>query len=227
MFGASPRYSRLLGSSEELDSKVEQQYFNSELRAWRGPLLLLVTLCSVATTLIVAAILSFSFKISTASTGVAAILSTKSITTCGPTAAHAQAFGCKFDIMSFSWLPEECYDGKLVSSFLKLQDWEHFGSFNSTDKPIPYEVVMRGERSYHVRWEHHLNHCAFMWQKLHRALTRGGPVDEYVGNLAHTQHCGHTLVQEAALSDKSEVNALINLKFPECGVEKRWFAGQK
>jgi hypothetical protein len=53
---------------------------------------------------------------------------------CGSTAAEAKARGCVFDVMSFSWLPRDCYDEELVAEFLQATDapWQWFSDSNLT-----------------------------------------------------------------------------------------------
>ena len=75
---------------------------------------------------------------------------------------------------------------------------------------------MLGEQDLYVRWEHHLHHCAYMWSKLHRAVKRGGPIDEYIANYHHTIHCGKMLVDEHRLYDLEDINTIIKVKYPEC-----------
>src|ERR1700759_2793022 len=39
---------------------------------------------------------------------------------CGNSSSEARDLGCKFDVISFSWLPPSCYDSSLSSAFASL-----------------------------------------------------------------------------------------------------------
>ena len=138
---------------------------------------------------------------------------------CGSSPSTARARNCSFDIMSFSWLPAPCYDGALTDEFLSRSDWSwwrYADQMNEERETVPQSVVGIGEHdSLFVVWEYHLQHCLFMWQKLHRALSPdGGYVDTYISNLNHTMHCQKMLMLRGV--ELSEVNTMIRIKYPDC-----------
>lgn len=45
---------------------------------------------------------------------------------CGSTPEEAKAKGCHFDTISFCWLPSECYDSELVSTFESTRNWHYY-----------------------------------------------------------------------------------------------------
>jgi len=144
---------------------------------------------------------------------------------CGSTPAEARSRGCRFDVMSFSWLPSRCYDAELAQAFDEVHEWEWFVDGNRT-QPVAHAEVMKGEYTgLFVNWEYHLRHCTAMWKKLHRALLRGGSgerggmqaIDGYIANYAHTEHCELILLGDRAIAFET-FNTRIQLKFPDCGM---------
>lgn len=138
---------------------------------------------------------------------------------CGSTAAEARDRGCNFDIMSFCWLPDNCYDAELSEDFENISSWEWFLDPNKS-QPVAYDEVMKGELTgLYVSWEYHLRHCTAMWKKMHRAVLGKGKiaVDSYIGDLGHTEHCGHQLLEDRDVGF-DEINTAIFIKFPDCGI---------
>ncbi len=145
---------------------------------------------------------------------------------CGTTPAEARARGCHFDVMSFSWLPDACWDAALSAEFDDEKPWKWWRyDEHGTLETISHEFVMTGEfTDVYVDQEYHVHHCIAMWKKLHRALLRGGQgaIDEYIGSYNHTLHCEEMLLEgEEPGMSLSVVNSVIRLKFPDCGV-LRW-----
>ncbi|KAF7587090.1 hypothetical protein BBP40_007729 [Aspergillus hancockii] len=140
---------------------------------------------------------------------------------CGHTAAEARARGCHFDIITFCWLPDRCYDAELSDSFEKLDDWKWYLDQNKT-QPVPKEEALQGELDgLYVSWEYHVQHCVYMWEKMHRALLGAGKaaIDTYIGPYSHTEHCGKMLLSRGEGYAMDDINTRIRLKFPDCGIE--------
>lgn len=136
---------------------------------------------------------------------------------CGSTPSSAVSAGCRFDPMSFSWLPPSCYDAKLIASFLAIKPWQWY--LNSSDaQPVPFEMVQQGIHDYlWVTREFHLFHCTYQWRKMHRAVLQGKPLDTYVGNYSHTEHCEYVLTKEVLELGMEVVDVQIQRKFVSCG----------
>ncbi|KAI9034914.1 uncharacterized protein KD926_005028 [Aspergillus affinis] len=140
---------------------------------------------------------------------------------CGHTAAEARARGCHFDIITFCWLPDRCYDAELSESFEKLDNWKWYLDQNKT-QPVPKEEALQGELDgLYVSWEYHVQHCVYMWEKMHRALLGAGKaaIDTYIGPYSHTEHCGKMLLSRGEGYAMDDINTRIRLKFPDCGIE--------
>ena len=86
------------------------------------------------------------------------------------------------------------------------------------------DKVRLGEGPCYVPWAHHLWHCGFLWRKMHKAVMAKTPVDSYIGNYTHTEHCSAIMAGE--VHGMLEVNTFMALKFPYCGDgELQWTAG--
>ena len=142
---------------------------------------------------------------------------------CGKTSEEARRNGCIFDTISFSWLVPECYDHELVEEFDKKIHTPFFKDTAGTMQATMDEV-RTGDNSYYVPWEHHLWHCGFLWRKMHKSIMAGTPVDSYIGNYTHTEHCSAIMAGE--IHGMEEVNTVMNLKFPYCGMgDLQWTCG--
>ena len=98
---------------------------------------------------------------------------------CGESPTLAIEKGCKFDPISFTWVPPACYDPGLQREFLSIADWSWYGD-EAGQKPIPKEEILTGQHDYaFVSFRYHIVHCAFMWKKMHRSL---------MGRSASTEH---------------------------------------
>lgn len=135
---------------------------------------------------------------------------------CGNSREEALAVGCQFDVMSFSWLPPDCYDGELVAEFEALGPWEWFDG--PEGRVVADEKAVREGRldRLYVTWEFHLLHCTFQWKKMHRALLAGRPIDSYIGNFSHTRHCEHMIMNRRTPLNSTGTDIFI--KYPSCGI---------
>ncbi|KXH40822.1 hypothetical protein CSAL01_13014 [Colletotrichum salicis] len=141
---------------------------------------------------------------------------------CGSTPQEARQKGCHFDIISFCWLPSQCYDAELSREFDEANDLEWFLDPNRTE-PLTHEQIMTGEYTgLYVNWEYHVRHCTAMWKKMHRAIIlRNGhgvkAIDGYIGQYEHTKHCEHMLLVGRNIAP-DVINTRIAVKYPDCGV---------
>lgn len=139
---------------------------------------------------------------------------------CGETPDEARERRCHFDIISFCWLPDECYDAELSQDFDDANQLEWFLDPNRT-QPVSHEQIMTGEYTgLYVNWEYHLRHCTAMWKKMHRAIFSDlgrGAIDGYIGSYEHTKHCGHMLLGDHSIAWDA-INTRIAVKYPDCGV---------
>jgi hypothetical protein len=137
---------------------------------------------------------------------------------CGTSIAEAKALGCHFDIITFCWLPDRCHDPELSKNFDHLSQWQWYRDHNLTQRVSKDEALTGELDGLYVSWEYHIEHCVYMWMKMHRALLGKGKraVDGYIGPYSHTLHCGKMLLSRFELTD---FNTRIRVKFPDCGIE--------
>ncbi|KAE8381907.1 hypothetical protein BDV26DRAFT_289107 [Aspergillus bertholletiae] len=139
---------------------------------------------------------------------------------CGSTPSEARKAGCHFDVISFCWLPDACYDAELSQQFDHENKLEWYLDPNRT-LPLSHQEIMTGEYTgLYVNWEYHLRHCTAMWKKMHRAVLGSGgreAIDGYIGVYEHTEHCEMMLLGDRSIEWEA-INTRIAVKFPDCGV---------
>lgn len=134
---------------------------------------------------------------------------------CGSSPEEALSRGCHFDLMSFCWLPDLCYDPSLTDDFIKAGPWKWYSAPDGGDE-IPEDIVRTGVYdNLFVSFDYHRNHCLHMWSKLHRAIIQGNPIDGYIGNYNHTLHCQEMLLDDDTPDDA--IMTIIKTKYPSCG----------
>lgn len=133
---------------------------------------------------------------------------------CGNSPAEALAAGCEFDVMSFAWSQQACFDRELMDDFLSRKNWTWW--VDEVDGvPLGLLDVRKGQYSQlFVTWEYHLVHCTYMWKKMHRAIQSGRPLDSYIANIDHTIHCEMMLLDDTV--DRGARNTIIGVKYPTC-----------
>jgi hypothetical protein len=141
------------------------------------------------------------------------------IAPCGNSSTEALAAGCHFDIISFSWLPDECYDAELAFEFKNFNNWAYYLDRNRT-WPVSQELALTGGfAGLYTEFEYHLRHCTYMWKKLHRAMLGKGKaaIDSINGQYTNTEHCSHMLLTRRDVN-LDVINAVIVVKYPDCGI---------
>lgn len=80
---------------------------------------------------------------------------------CGNSTEDASAAGCKFDVMSYTWVHPKCFDQELMYGFLGTSEWQWYGDEEGT-QPLVLHDVARGQHEYvYVTWEYYINHCTY------------------------------------------------------------------
>lgn len=80
---------------------------------------------------------------------------------CGNSTHDASAAGCKFDVMSYTWVHPRCFDQELMYDFLGSSEWTWYGSDDGT-QPLGLNEVARGQREYvYVTWKYYTTHCTY------------------------------------------------------------------
>lgn len=129
---------------------------------------------------------------------------------CGPHSSSATIVNCTFDLLSFSWFPDHYLseaDLEGEREFLALEEWKYkledgkevadIREFSNSRRPYAQDEKMGDVEPRYVytsgRW--HYVHCAFMFERLQRRLSRGEAVDSYMASSGHGQHCKHVAVK--------------------------------
>lgn len=80
---------------------------------------------------------------------------------CGNSTQDASAAGCKFDVMSYTWVHPRCFDQELMYDFLGASEWTWYGDEEGT-MPLALSDVAQGQREYvYVTWKYYSTHCTY------------------------------------------------------------------
>lgn len=80
---------------------------------------------------------------------------------CGNSTEDASAAGCKFDVMSYTWVHPKCFDQELMYDFLGLSEWTWYGDEDGT-QALALNEVAQGQHEYvYVTWKHYTAHCTY------------------------------------------------------------------
>ncbi|KAJ4390648.1 hypothetical protein N0V93_004246 [Gnomoniopsis smithogilvyi] len=136
---------------------------------------------------------------------------------CGNSTQDASAAGCKFDVMSYTWVHPKCFDQELMYDFLGQDDWKWYESEDGLGQPLNASEVTRGQREYvYVTWKYYTTHCTYMWRKMHRSILTSRALDSYVSDYRHTEQC------ETVLNDRErgldETSVMLVVKYPSCPI---------
>ncbi|TID17804.1 hypothetical protein E6O75_ATG10449 [Venturia nashicola] len=115
---------------------------------------------------------------------------------CGSNIAEARALGCHFDVMTWQWVPEQCYFTDLIESFMLRADWHFYHNYTleSADE-IDMGEILAGDHElvYTPDWYHPI-HCTYMWMKLHQAYLEKRPIDDINSQMDHSLHCAKNIL---------------------------------
>jgi hypothetical protein len=153
---------------------------------------------------------SFTSTVTTSSTAASTV---STVLPCGSSADEARARGCVFDILSYAWMPEPCFDNTTASEFSawllepgrQPRSWPFFADRGGhtwiADERTLAARTGATTRSYTTQEEHRA-HCAFLMRRLHRAFTAGPHaafrLNSRQRTLAHTMHCSTEVLEGLA-----------------------------
>jgi len=136
---------------------------------------------------------------------------------CGSNADEARAAGCHFEVMTWCWQADACYDVELETQFRTYTDWHFFRDQEGKSEVLPSEygeLERRDELVLYTSWEYHIVHCLFVWRKMHRAPQLGLKWDGYIKDFTHTMHCSGILQNYTVSLD--DIATTIHTGFPSC-----------
>ncbi|PSR82834.1 hypothetical protein BD289DRAFT_295458 [Coniella lustricola] len=135
---------------------------------------------------------------------------------CGNSTQDAAAAGCKFDLMSYTWVHPDCFDQQLMYEFLGADTWTWAMDEDSTELLNLNDVAMGQHEFVYVTWKHYTMHCAYMWRKMHRSILTSRELDSYVSDYRHTEKCATVLLDRER--DLESTSVMLVAKYPSCPV---------
>lgn len=145
------------------------------------------------------------------------------ILACGNSTAEARSLGCKFDSLSFLWVPEQCYDAEMDQAYQKAVNWHGYNDAEGKEKLDLEQMSERVEPfKYYTTAREHTVHCAYVWQKQHRGYLKGGfYLDDNSASFHHTRHCSEVLIESAEMDPEklARFTTETTVGFSSCRVE--------
>ncbi|KAK0368114.1 hypothetical protein CLIM01_14531 [Colletotrichum limetticola] len=140
---------------------------------------------------------------------------------CGNSSSEAQARGCHFDVLSFCWVPEECFDHELTDKFRKAGPWVFYTDQNKTSS-VTEEQFASDTQPVYLTNRLHKTHCAYNILRFHKALTENRMVHRE-DVLTHTQHCTQVLTR---VNEPDDIEVRAKIQYPDCGHFSKTFPGK-
>ncbi|KAK1951987.1 hypothetical protein LY78DRAFT_731604 [Colletotrichum sublineola] len=141
---------------------------------------------------------------------------------CGNSSSEAKARGCHFDVLSFCWVPEECFDRELTEEFRKAGPWTFYTDMNKT-ATVTEEQFSSNTQHVYLTNRLHKAHCAYNILRFHKALTDGRMVRKE-DVLAHTKHCTLVLTE---INEPNDIEVRARIQYPDCGHFSTSFPGKE
>ncbi|OAA77853.1 hypothetical protein LEL_04676 [Akanthomyces lecanii RCEF 1005] len=142
---------------------------------------------------------------------------------CGNSTADAKARGCQFDVLSFLWVPEPCFDAETAAAYQRAVNWH---GYNDAEGKEMLDLAAMAERvepgKYYTTAKEHAVHCAYVWQKQHKGYLKGGLyLDDNSASFHHTRHCSEVLMYTAELEPEklASFTTETTVGFSSCLVE--------
>ncbi|KXH44071.1 hypothetical protein CSIM01_04375 [Colletotrichum simmondsii] len=110
--------------------------------------------------------------------------------TYGSTVPEAKAKGCVFDVMAYGWVPSQCYNGDLVSTY-NAYNMSPWAFDKNLTKPASEQVLMAGERRIlYTDLRFHQEHCFYTWHNLLHSVEHQRPlIHNLSASTEHRHHC--------------------------------------
>lgn len=105
--------------------------------------------------------------------------------------------------MSWIWVRPECYDGDLVDEFMANTNFSwHSEPKLKAESKLHMDVIFRGDYpKLFTQKEYHSVHCFYMMKKMHKAILEHRPIDSYLTEWHHTNHCGMVVLNDIMHED--------------------------
>lgn len=114
---------------------------------------------------------------------------------CGSSAAEARALGCRFNQLTWAWLPPNC-PMYANSQFQEAEEWIYWEDLDQT-KAVGedvWEEVLDGDRLIFSELREHATHCVYYFLSVSQAIRDGTPYYDKMVEYEHHQHCADMLL---------------------------------
>jgi len=136
----------------------------SSLRSYLWPVIQIMILCLTAANFTILVFKTLSPSVSSTLTSPIHKTNTTTVlhSPCGNSSTTALANGCRFDIISFSWLHPSCDDRELSDEFQAMRDWVWYEDEDATVLVTQDEALTGRYPHLYVSFEYHLTHCTYL-----------------------------------------------------------------
>jgi hypothetical protein len=114
---------------------------------------------------------------------------------CGNSSAEARALGCRFNQLTWAWLPPDC-PMYANDQFMAAEEWVYWEDLERT-KAVGEEVwdeVLDGERMIFAELREHATHCVYYFLSASQVIRDGTPYYDKMVNYDHHEHCANMLL---------------------------------
>ncbi|KAL6909221.1 hypothetical protein GGI43DRAFT_394879 [Trichoderma evansii] len=116
---------------------------------------------------------------------------------CGNSSAQARQLGCRFDQLTWSWLPPNC-PSYASDEFMEAAEapWVFYEDLEATKvaEGEVWEQVLDGELGVFGERREHVTHCIFMFLGLAQILRDKTVYHDKYGDYEHSRHCAYLLL---------------------------------
>ncbi|KIY02387.1 uncharacterized protein Z520_02525 [Fonsecaea multimorphosa CBS 102226] len=113
---------------------------------------------------------------------------------CGNSSAEARALGCRFNQLTWAWLPPNC-PMYANDQFVQAEKWVYWEDLDQT-KPVDddvWEEVLDGDRKIFAELREHATHCVYLFLSLSQVIRDGTPYYDKMVEYRHHEHCANML----------------------------------
>ncbi|OAP64503.1 hypothetical protein AYL99_00475 [Fonsecaea erecta] len=114
---------------------------------------------------------------------------------CGNSSAEARALGCRFNQLTWAWLPPNC-PMYANDQFVEEEEWVYWEDLDQT-KPVGDDVwaeVLDGDRKIFAEMREHATHCVYFLLQLSQVVRDGTPYYDKMVDYEHHEHCANKLL---------------------------------
>jgi hypothetical protein len=117
---------------------------------------------------------------------------------CGISAAEAREYGCRWDQLTWSWLPASCpsYANELFMS-AEETPWRYYQDLQQKEvlDESAWEQVLDGELRVFGERREHMTHCIYFMLSAAQILHDGTPYHARFAEYKHHEHCANMLLE--------------------------------